>query len=66
MADMPSENPNKYGRFDDDTDELAARLSGREFKRNQPHGHEPAVPDERPVDEDFFREARDSVSKYGR
>lgn len=63
MPEMPIENPNKYGRLDDDPNELADLLSGREpHKRVSPVGgfgisHTDAV------DEDFFREAG-SADKY--
>lgn len=57
MSEVPIESPNKYGRMDDDPDELADLLLGREpHKRVDPHGgfgisHTDAI------DADFFREA---------
>ena len=65
VADLPLNNPNKYGRFDDDLSDLVDSIAGREpGKRHDPRGgfgisHTDAV------DEDFMREAGNPSNKYG-
>ena len=60
------ESPNKYGRFDDDIDELVAGFAGRDAVRRSPNsaGAQSSGTDE--VDEDFLRKAGNTDSHYGR
>lgn len=59
------EQRNKYGRFDDDLDELAALLDGREPSPRSRNSIASPVQTSVDVDESFWRETR-SESKYGR
>lgn len=65
MKDIPIENPNKYGAFDDDATELADILNGNEPRRSSSPQRGPAIPATSAVDEDFFSQTRDSNRKYG-
>ena len=64
--EMPEESPNKYGNFEEDVDELADRLAGREpRKRYSPLGGF-GISHSDEVDEDFLRIAGNPPDKYGR
>ena len=60
------ESPNKYGRFDDDIDELVAGFNGGDPLRRSanPSGTQPSG--EIKVDEDFLRKAGNPDNHYGR
>ena len=69
MADIPLENPHKYGSFDDDITELADGLAGRPTGAKSNRQPDPgsavgSLDDE--VDANVLRQLiRDSASKYG-
>ena len=66
--DMPVESRFKYGRFDDDMDELITELGGEPAPRSPKHNATGTEREEgEGVDEDIFSEiARNTRDKYGR
>ena len=63
--ELPTESPRKYGVYEDDFDELADALSGREpRKRVDPRGGF-GVSHTDAVDEDFLRVAGNPRNHYG-
>lgn len=66
--ELPVESPNKYGKWNDDSDEFAVLLGGKPAARRAAvPATETAQSEGGAVDEDFLRSlVNDSESKYGR
>lgn len=67
MADLPCENPRKYGEFDDDfnADDINAALAGiLPASRNRDGASGRVQPGDQ-VDADFLRDAGRERGKYG-
>lgn len=65
MAEIPIENPRKYGVWDDDIDELVDGLAGRKSEREYDPRNGFGVSHTEIVDEDFLRDAGNPRNHYG-